>query len=408
MNANERRAWEPVVVRSTATESLLDDIARALARRVDDPAAYPVHDEDPVAPLASAALFFAYLALGRDDDGAATLAARALERAIEAATSARTPWLFGGLGLLGWVAQHLDGEVVDLGEVHPGSAIDAVVELGLASEDETYDLISGAAGYGLYAASRTTPAADRILARALERLEAARGDGELAFAKVLEPYIDTPPGAPTHGQNLGVAHGVPGVLGALAAMAPRLPSHACRVRALLREGVETLAARTPMQGAAYPTHWPGDSGGRFAWCYGTPGLTLPWLHASKALGDDAMLARALESGREAARADAERSLVRDACVCHGAAGLIEAFLRLHQESGEPLFADAARAWTSRLLAMRTSGFEVGVPSWRKEGPREDADLLMGTAGVGLALLAATTDVEPRWDRVLLLGEALDG
>ena len=34
--------------------------------------------------------------------------------------------------------------------------------------------------------------------------------------------------------------------------------------------------------------------------------------------------------------------------------------------------------------------------------RDDSSFLTGAAGIGLALLAAITPVEPEWDRVLLL------
>jgi hypothetical protein len=42
----------------------------------------------------------------------------------------------------------------------------------------------------------------------------------------------------------------------------------------------------------------------------------------------------------------------------------------------------------------------------------DGGFLMGAAGIGLALLAAATSVEPEWDRLLLLssrsGHGADG
>jgi hypothetical protein len=41
--------------------------------------------------------------------------------------------------------------------------------------------------------------------------------------------------------------------------------------------------------------------------------------------------------------------------------------------------------------------ETKIPGWRSE-----AGFLEGATGIGLALLGAISDVEPAWDRVLLL------
>ena len=69
-------------------------------------------------------------------------------------------------------------------------------------------------------------------------------------------------------------------------------------------------------------------------------------------------------------------------------------------------ARAARFWFERLLEDRTPGQGCGgyiFVQRHSQGVSEclDPGFLNGAAGVGLALLAAVTDVEPAWDRVLL-------
>ena len=70
---------------------------------------------------------------------------------------------------------------------------------------------------------------------------------------------------------------------------------------------------------------------------------------------------------------------------------------------------AARTWAERALAMRRPGEGIGgflalVPDARLErGWNSDPGFLTGAAGVGLALLAAASPVEPAWDRALLCG-----
>ena len=84
-------------------------------------------------------------------------------------------------------------------------------------------------------------------------------------------------------------------------------------------------------------------------------------------------------------------------------------------------ADAARLWIERTLDYQREGREMGrgiagFPAYRPDGAPEDRaegeapkfvwdddpGFLTGAAGVGLALLAATSDVEPAWDRVLAI------
>jgi len=96
-------------------------------------------------------------------------------------------------------------------------------------------------------------------------------------------------------------------------------------------------------------------------------------------------------GHAMAARPVETSGVRDAGICHGAAGVAHIFNRMYQATGDEVLGDAARGWIERLLAMADP----------MDGGVRDASVLMGTTGVGLVLLAATTEVEPAWDRAIL-------
>src|SRR5205814_7193584 len=98
----------------------------------------------------------------------------------------------------------------------------------------------------------------------------------------------------------------------------------------------------------------------------------------------------------------------DAGLCHGAAGLGHLFNRMYQATKDATLARAARFWFERTLAMRRPGRGIGgfsTLSGKADGTRyweNDPGLLTGSAGIALALLAATTSIEPAWDRMLLL------
>jgi hypothetical protein len=97
--------------------------------------------------------------------------------------------------------------------------------------------------------------------------------------------------------------------------------------------------------------------------------------------------------------------VVDAGFCHGAAGVAHCFNRLFPMTGDEFLAEAAEFWLWQALAMYQPGAGfVGYTMWdglgRRWVPKEG--LLEGTAGVALALLAASIAIDPAWDRTLLL------
>jgi hypothetical protein len=115
----------------------------------------------------------------------------------------------------------------------------------------------------------------------------------------------------------------------------------------------------------------------------------------------------VEIARHTATRAMDQSGVVDAGICHGAAGAAHLYNRLYQATGDPVLREAAAAWIERTLAYRkpgvgVGGFEMWVMGDGEElAWRPDPGFLTGSAGAGLALLAAATPVEPEWDRVLL-------
>jgi lantibiotic modifying enzyme len=127
------------------------------------------------------------------------------------------------------------------------------------------------------------------------------------------------------------------------------------------------------------------------------------------VGEPEWETEALEIARCAAAGPPEEAGVVDAGFCHGATGLGHVFNRLYQATGDATLRRAARFWFERSLAMRQPGRGVGgfqALTARDDGTKywddEDRGILTGAAGIGLALLAAATPIEPEWDRMLLV------
>ncbi|HSK76786.1 MAG TPA: lanthionine synthetase C family protein [Thermoanaerobaculia bacterium] len=410
------RNWHPILEGPAAlpVSEAVHEIAAAL------PVA-PFADDGRGASLAAGqagqAVFHAYLALAENDEAQADRAVALLDGAVETlATTPLPPTLYTGFPGVAWVAEHLQGRLFEPGEDDPNLDVDEAL-LGALERSPwpgDYDLITGLAGLGVYALERLPrPTATACLERIVERL-AERSERMPEGVTWFTPPERLPEWQreihPNGYYNLGVAHGVPAVVALLAGAAA---AGVAPARPLLDDTVRWLLAHRlePGAGSCFGTSfYPGEDPGlsRLAWCYGDAGIAASLLAAARAVGEPAWEKEALGIALSAAERPAEKAMVRDAGLCHGAAGLGHLFNRMYQSTGEERLAEAARFWIGHALEIRQpgegiAGFRVwtaemdGDPPWRTE-----PGFLEGAAGIGLALLAAVSAVEPAWDRVLLV------
>ncbi|MFP2927864.1 lanthionine synthetase C family protein [Pyxidicoccus sp. 3LG] len=396
---------------------------RVLARLAEELPRF--RTQGPLAPSldrgqTGVAVFFAYLARVWPESSHGTRAEALLDEATGAlATEALFPHLYDGFTGIAWAVQHLQG-TPEAPDEDPLTDIDAALEEHLQTRPwpHRYDLVSGLVGLGVYALERLPrPGARRCLEQVVARLAELAEPAAGGFRWKTSPGHVEEEARETHPDgcyNLGVAHGIPGVLAVLAgavAAGVAAPS----ARPLLQGGWDWLMSRraADMAPARFPTRldpreeprvWPS----RPAWCYGDPGVALV-LHGIARTVDDAGWEReALALCREAAERWTDTSRVRDAGLCHGAAGLGHLYNRLFQATGEACFAAAARHWFRHALSLQRPDGGVGgfqtlefFPDGT-EGWTDLPGLLAGATGIGLALLAAASSVEPGWDRLLLM------
>ncbi len=380
---------------------------------------------------AGLALFFAYLAAARDEDAArdgdGDRALDLLGSAIDAlGESVLPPSLYGGFLGIGWTVEHLTRRFFEA-EDDLCSALDEGLRELISTPGARFnsELISGLSGFGVYLLERLpNPEAARLLGLLLDRLEetaeeSKESDGGITWHTLPEwvpgwQRDDMPDGC----YNLGVAHGVPGVLGFLAAAhragvedPRRAGAGDPRIRRLAEGIVRWLLGQRLGDGAGFPASVvPGQASRptRTAWCYGDPGIAAVLLSAARSFRRADWEAEAVHLARLAARRSEQEAQTNDAGLCHGTAGLAHLFNRMHQATGDPELGDAAAAWYRRTLDHRRPGEGVGgylsFQPMSKPGEEawvSDPGVLVGAAGVGLALLAAVSEVEPSWDRMLL-------
>ncbi|MCP3802261.1 lanthionine synthetase C family protein [Allokutzneria sp. A3M-2-11 16] len=266
--------------------------------------------------------------------------------------------------------------------------------------DSDYDAISGAAGTLGYLITVTDPqplvrqAIDVLIDDLVWLCEPERWFIPPRLFP-LESYSDRYP----HGYvNTGLAHGIPGPLSALS-LAHQAGYH--------RGGIVEAIRRTADYLVDLPCKWPAgvpltESGtedrdhlepGRLAWCYGAPGVASALLNASVSLRDNTVRAVAVDGFESALRSF---DGLPEVPLCHGAAGLIPICAVFSEHSA------VARDSVGELAEHVLSHCDEDAPLIVRGDGMDDPSLLTGSAGVALALLTATGDIDKRWTRALLL------
>jgi len=412
-------SWRPILSGGTAQQALqaVDAIAEAIAS-LDPPPGEPVPSLGQ--GQAGLALLYTWLARTRRVPGADALARQCLDQAIDAASKqTMNVSLWGGFTGVAWAAELVD-RLLDPDEEDRNEVIDEALLRLLSRADAwsaPYDLVVGLTGLGVYCLQRhPRPPATECLHLAVGRLQKRAQHDEHGL------YWWTPPEEmfsqetreqyPSGRADLGVAHGVAGpvaLLGGICGTGIDLttarPLLEGAVRWLLAHSIPTDAGPTfPVWVAPGVQPWPARS----AWCYGDPGIAAALLMAARGVGDAGWEQAAVALAcRAAERPPAETGVV-DACFCHGSAGLAHVFNRMYQATGEPTLGRAAVYWLERTLDFyrlaRASGesWVQGSRDPARQEPWTGIDVVDGAAGVALVLLAATTAVEPMWDRMFLV------
>ncbi len=415
------REWEPIASNTAASGDAIDQIAAELAR-FHPPLTPPGRDAFDEAAvewgLAGSALFFMYRALDTGNNADAALAIEALQ-AVVGSVSERVarPALYGGLSGIAWLVEHANGRIIDV-DVPPNEQIDDSLLSLLRDREQTllFDFISGLAGIGTYALSRDGAAARSCVEEIILRLDETKHMTADGICWMTRPeWLDNARRLrnPSGTLDLGLAHGIPGVI-AFLAQAVEAGIMVEVALPLLGRSIDWLLAQR-IAGPDGPTlpafAEPGARQARVAWCYGDLGASAALAIAGTSCDNQQWLSVAIEMALGASNRAPEHSGVVDAGLCHGSAGVAHIFNRFFQWTGDERFRVAALDWVDWTLSSRSTGEGLAGFRTRWVEPDDsvvwlaDPGLLTGIAGIGLALLATQSSVEPEWDSYLLLSPA---
>ena len=392
----EANSWQPLLTGAAADEARR--VVGELAAWIDSlaPSARTGFDGD-----ASSALLLGE----RELPSAAKRLESALVTTLEAPA---TISLFGGITGLSWLLPHLaDGEGVERAVARYDDVLLRALEV--PRWEDHHDLVIGLAGVGVMAAERRDPRARQIAERVLFHLESTATMTDTGATWRTEPrYVPEPQRHhyPDGMIDLGVAHGVAGVVGMLAQYVDA-QIEPVRSRRLLEAATAWLVDMIGGDASRFEMTWPLDIPRlrRSGWCNGHTGVAAVLLRAGRALGASNLESRAIDLLRRLAQPAASDGTI-DAGFCHGAAGIAHVYNAAYQLTGDVELRAAAIRWLEELLRLRSAGGGAGyrymrlhdeAPSWS-----EDATLLSGAVGTALTLAAACEAREPEWQRLFLI------
>lgn len=416
MSTEITTGWRPLLGGAPAEQArqAIQAIAHAL-----QPSTIPITNLSLGDGAAGIALFYAYLAQVEEREEYTAAALHYLNQAIDGVATAPLPYsLYSGLAGIAWTIMHLQGRLF---EADPDAVDGGIDETLLAAVSQgpwpyDYDLISGLLGLGVYFIERLpAPSAVAGLTHLVTRLQEHAITQPNGIIWWTDPRWLSAEGRtllPTGCYDLGIAHGIAGVIVLLSQLCA-LDCAAAQARPLLDGAVAWLLAQQLPETAPsrFPT-WVQPDGmrppSRLAWCYGDLGIAVALLRAARLVKEPAWEAAACDLAQATAQRAQAQEDIQDTGLCHGFASIAHLFNRLYQATGDERFAAVARLWFTRTLAQRhphqgIAGFlALASTSTAKLDRVADPGLLTGVAGIGLALLAALYPLPPAWDQLMLI------
>lgn len=318
-----------------------------------------------------------------------------------------------GLAGVGWVIEHLkQNDLLDVETDEVLDELDLYFQKRMIEDIKSgnYDFLHGALGLGCYFLNRLSN--DKSKEYLIQLIDELKKQGKIDKDSSIKwlSVLDQEKG--TKGFNLSLSHGLASIIGFLSKML-EVGIYREKVSFLLDGAVRYLlkcSLDTKKYGSNFPS-WIQEgeplNSSRLAWCYGDLGIGISLWQASRSMGSKELEKRAIDVLLHTTRRrDPVEEHVADAGLCHGAAGIAHIYNRIYNYTGMEAFKESAIYWFDQTLKMATfdDGY-AGYKAWYTEkhgGWQNQASILEGIAGIGLAMISAISDIEPKWDRCLLL------
>lgn len=142
---------------------------------------------------------------------------------------------------------------------------------------------------------------------------------------------------------------------------------------------------------------------RDAWCYGTPGVAYSLLIASKLLDNDEMNKLAIDAMKLSLNRLRE---VISPTFCHGLSGLCCLARKFHEHTNDNYFYEMYIKLLKNILDLYSDQYPFGFINKEVEKGqitnKNEIGLLIGTTGVILTILSCYRPIKTQWDSIFLL------
>ncbi|MTV41153.1 lanthionine synthetase LanC family protein [Duganella radicis] len=315
---------------------------------------------------------------------------------------------FPGLTGVGFVVQHCNANPVGSMEDANEDLDELLIELlSVRKWQGPYDLIYGLVGLGVYAITSSGKNSQRILDLVVEALLMIAYRGNTGLTWMTPPRFqgfesrNSPQGKPNI--NVGLAHGIPGIIGMCAMAIDKGHSTPELVHLLEASTGALLRCRLPQGfGSTFGYVSSDNTTSRVAWCYGDLGNALMLVRSGKALQDTSIVEVGHAIATSVLKRKFESMRIFDHALCHGTAGVALLFSALHRETGDASFQHAAIMHYGNVL----SDIEIDVErlaSMQEDQTRKlEYGLLTGLAGIGMSLMDAMDDKSDGWSKWMLV------
>lgn len=398
------------MLQSTEEQTKIKSLIRKLIRQVEDDLERV--DNNGLLSCLAGHLLFLYRAANVEQSWVDEVVFnRALEK-LQEQLGEQTPELSTGLAGQAWLLEYLNQ--ANEADYDP-ALLEEVDQFFVKALDShpwhgEIEMVLGLAGYSPYAARRARKTnQSELLERLLAGFESSAihlANGHIAWSQPPNSVyrLDTD-NLDSHEFNLGLAHGVPGII---AALLPVLQDQVLYSRAkhLITSSCDWLLAQQGNDSecaACFATQVGGKQNSRLGWCYGDLTIALTLARAGHALDMPSYVDKALEIALYNVDRDANSGVINDAGLCHGFFGLVTIYQQLNQVMPHPKLAAAALKWLNYGLDKYQCDGLTALYSFngREQAYQPDYSFLMGYSGIGLALVSAL-DGDLDWTDSLLM------
>lgn len=397
--------WKPILIESekdTATRLVLN-IAETLFEDIDK-----VNHPSFMNGKGGIALFYAYLFKVFNVKDYLDKSITILEIALEESSNVRMDINFGsGYSGISWLISHLvNNKFLEANIKDTVGNLDTFLKTGsyFLLEEGEYDILLGGLGpFHYFLEIKDLEYVEKCI-EFIDKL-AIREKNTVRWPQSRAVTIEGD--NPMDTINLGLAHGIPSLIVFLSICYENNIKPET-VFKLIKEAINYLfEIKFENKNCFFPFSIQKNktsSETPLRWCYGDLGVIMSIFLAGRITKQQEWIKSAIGFAKISAQRINEADTIQDSHLCHGTAGIAHIFNRFYNYTEIDIFRKTAEFWyLDTIKRAKYHNNRVSFEAWKGDfGWMEIQGFLEGTAGIGLSILSAISDIEPKWDRCLLL------